>query len=276
MDSATWCRTPAAASAARRLRPEVSKNSSTALSSNEGELARSITTVAPAMASLSPSPVMALMPLLGEAATTSWPPWRRMATVFEPIRPVPPITTIFMVDLPYRSLEILDDWRSLNEFEKTVRMLLRQNVASTTCRAASQTSSTGQHYLSICGGTWMAHVRAGSKTEVVAFPERVRCPPNNRHRRGERHVCFVPLAEVIRSSSPPANTGCDDHSGNPACRNPSPYRARSSARRKGPTTSLRLETRSAGLSCRSRASALCACSGRPAIALLAAAIRNPG
>src|SRR5207248_3200988 len=25
--------------------------------------------------------------------------------------------------------------------------------------------------------------------------------------------------------------GCDDHSGSPACRNPSPYRARSSARR---------------------------------------------
>src|SRR5215211_5790631 len=72
MESATWCRTPAAASAARRLRPEVSKNSSTALSSNEGELAKSITTCAPAMASLSPSPVMVLMPLLGEAATTSW------------------------------------------------------------------------------------------------------------------------------------------------------------------------------------------------------------
>src|SRR6267143_899119 len=64
MDSATWCRTPAAASAARRLRPEVSKNSSTALSSNEGELARSITTCAPAMAALSPSPVMVLTPLL--------------------------------------------------------------------------------------------------------------------------------------------------------------------------------------------------------------------
>jgi hypothetical protein len=45
----------AAASPARRLRPEVSKNSSTALSSNEGELARSITTCAPAMASLRPS-----------------------------------------------------------------------------------------------------------------------------------------------------------------------------------------------------------------------------
>src|SRR6516165_8716199 len=43
MESATWCRTLAAVSAARRLRPEVWKNSSTALSSNEGELARSIT-----------------------------------------------------------------------------------------------------------------------------------------------------------------------------------------------------------------------------------------
>jgi hypothetical protein len=52
------------------------------------------------MASLSPSPVMVLMPLLGEAATTSWPPWRRMATVFEPIRPVPPMTTILMVYPP--------------------------------------------------------------------------------------------------------------------------------------------------------------------------------
>src|SRR5437762_2701566 len=98
MDSATWWRTPAAASAARRLWPEVSKNSSTALSSNEGELARSITTCVPAMASLRPSPVMLLTPVLGEAATTSWPPWRRMETVFGPIRPVPPITTIFILD----------------------------------------------------------------------------------------------------------------------------------------------------------------------------------
>src|SRR5215469_1301860 len=96
MDSATWCRTPAAASASRRLRPEVSKNSSTALSSNEGELARSITTCAPVMTSLRPSPVIVLTPVLGEAATTSCPPRRRMATVFEPIRPVPPMTTIFM------------------------------------------------------------------------------------------------------------------------------------------------------------------------------------
>src|SRR6516164_10472793 len=65
MESATWCRTPAAVSAGRRLRPAVSKNSSTALSSNDGELARSITTCAPATASLTPSPVIVLTPLLG-------------------------------------------------------------------------------------------------------------------------------------------------------------------------------------------------------------------
>src|SRR5256714_13997150 len=99
IESATWCRMAAAASAARTLRPEVTKNSSTALSSNEGELVRSITTCVPAMASLRPWPVMVLTPVLGEAATTSWPPWRRMATVFEPIRPVPPITTIFILHL---------------------------------------------------------------------------------------------------------------------------------------------------------------------------------
>src|SRR3954453_5867033 len=100
MDSATWCPTPAAVSAARRLRPEVPKNSSTALSSNEGELARSITTCAPATDSLRPSPVMVLTPLLGEAGRTSWPPWRRMATAFEPIRPEPPMTTIFTAHPP--------------------------------------------------------------------------------------------------------------------------------------------------------------------------------
>src|SRR4030095_7127536 len=42
---------------------------------------------------------MVLTPVLGEAATASWPPWRRMGMVFEPIRPVPPITTIFILHL---------------------------------------------------------------------------------------------------------------------------------------------------------------------------------
>src|SRR5436189_1740167 len=64
MDSATWCRTPAEVSAARRLRPEVSKNSSTALSSNEGELARSITTCAPGHGLLEP--------LAGDAVDTAF------------------------------------------------------------------------------------------------------------------------------------------------------------------------------------------------------------
>jgi hypothetical protein len=43
---------------------------------------------------------MVLTPVLGEAATTSWPRSRRMTVVFEPIRPVPPMTTIFLVDPP--------------------------------------------------------------------------------------------------------------------------------------------------------------------------------
>src|SRR5262245_44879437 len=100
MESATWCRTPTAASAASRWRPEVLKNASTARSSKEGELARSITTWVPAIASVSPSPVMVLTPVWGEAATTSWPPWRSMGTVFEPMRPVPPMTTIVIVSPP--------------------------------------------------------------------------------------------------------------------------------------------------------------------------------
>jgi hypothetical protein len=39
-------------------------------------------------------------PIVVAAATTSWPPWRRMATVFDPISPVPPITTIFIAYPP--------------------------------------------------------------------------------------------------------------------------------------------------------------------------------
>jgi hypothetical protein len=80
-------------------------------------------------------------------------------------------------------------------------------------------------------------------------------------------VGFLPHS-VIRTSLPPANIG-RDHSTNPASRNPSPYRARSSARRNGPTTSLRFETRSAGFSCRSRATAFCAApASRPLRCLL--------
>jgi hypothetical protein len=128
-----------------------------------------------------------------------------------------------------------------------------------------------------CRGVY-PHGRGGQGRQTRRFdaqPATSGLPQSTDIRRPARLVRFVPLAEVIRSSSPPANTGCDGHSGSPARRNPSSYRERSSARQ-GPSTSLRVETCSAGLSCRSRAIALCACSWRPAIALLAAATRKPG
>ena len=108
-DRATWCPTPAAASASRRLRVEVSKNSSTAASSNEGEFDTSTTTAAPSSASARPSPVSVLTPEFGDAGTASWPWSRSLATSFDPMSPLPPITTSFMRIL---SLVLLDgDWR---------------------------------------------------------------------------------------------------------------------------------------------------------------------
>src|SRR5262245_62690963 len=66
------------------------------------------------MASLRPSPVIVLTPVLGEAAKTLWPSWRRIATVFEPIRPVPPITTIFIFSV----LALMGRPRRLNLWEE--------------------------------------------------------------------------------------------------------------------------------------------------------------
>src|SRR5262245_56185050 len=96
-DSATWCLTPAAASAASMLRVDFSKNSRTALSSNEGEFVTSTTTFAPASAWASPSPVTLLTPDEGDADTASWP--RSRGISFLPMSPLPPITTIFMPGL---------------------------------------------------------------------------------------------------------------------------------------------------------------------------------
>src|SRR5215831_20627771 len=69
----------------------------TALSSNEGEFATSTTTWAPATASATPCPVTVLTPESGDAATSSWPFCRSLLTTFRPMRPVPPMTTIFMI-----------------------------------------------------------------------------------------------------------------------------------------------------------------------------------
>src|SRR5204863_3647936 len=52
---------------------------------------------APASAAASPSPVTELMPREGDAATTSWPCCRRLLTSLVPIKPVPPMMTIFIV-----------------------------------------------------------------------------------------------------------------------------------------------------------------------------------
>jgi hypothetical protein len=58
---------------------------------------------------------------------------------------------------------------------------------------------------------------------------RVRFTPKERTSSGHAgsaawgHERKSPLYSI--TSSPSANTGCDDHSGNPACRNPSAYRA---------------------------------------------------
>src|SRR3954464_11763258 len=78
------------------LRVEVSKNSSTGPSSNDGELDTSTTTDAPLRMSASPSPVRVLTPVLGAAATASCPCSRSLGTSFDPMSPVPPMTTIFM------------------------------------------------------------------------------------------------------------------------------------------------------------------------------------
>src|SRR5215467_13896219 len=96
-DRATWCPTPAADSAARRLRVDLSKNSITASSAQDGEFDTSTTRSAPASDSDRPSPVRVLTPDDGDAGTASWPRSRRMVTSFFPMSPLPPITTIFML-----------------------------------------------------------------------------------------------------------------------------------------------------------------------------------
>src|SRR5262249_4506901 len=98
-DRATKWLTPAAGIAATMLRVDVSKNSSTALSSNDGEFVTSTTTFAPASASASPLPVSVFTPDDGAAGTAWWPLFWSRGINFFPMSPVPPMTTIFMVDL---------------------------------------------------------------------------------------------------------------------------------------------------------------------------------
>jgi hypothetical protein len=78
---------------------EVLKKFRTATSSNDGELDTSTTTLAPSSASRRPLPVSVSTPVSGEAGTASWPSSRSCVTSFEPMSPVPPMMTIFMVRL---------------------------------------------------------------------------------------------------------------------------------------------------------------------------------
>src|SRR5574341_1193476 len=72
----------------------------TATSSKDGEFETSTTTWAPLSTSANPSPVSVLTPVLGAAATASCPSALSFVTSFDPIRPVPPITTIFILFPP--------------------------------------------------------------------------------------------------------------------------------------------------------------------------------
>src|SRR5260370_7387056 len=80
----------------RRLPVYVSKNFITAASSHEGEFDTSTTTEAPFSASASPWPVSVLTPELGDPAIASCPCSRNLGTSFDPLRPLPPITPIFL------------------------------------------------------------------------------------------------------------------------------------------------------------------------------------
>src|SRR5262245_15623419 len=73
----------------------------TALSSNDGEFETSTTTDAPWRTSASPCPVSVLTPVSGEAGTASWPCSRSLVTSFDPMSPVPPMMTSFMIDLRF-------------------------------------------------------------------------------------------------------------------------------------------------------------------------------
>src|SRR5262249_48373056 len=88
---------PASAPYLRRLRVDVSKKFITAASSHEGEFDTSTTTEAPFSTSASPSPVSVLTPEFGDAAIASYPCSRNFVTSFDPMSPLPPITTIFTI-----------------------------------------------------------------------------------------------------------------------------------------------------------------------------------
>src|SRR5215217_4631478 len=86
---------------------DVSKNFNAAAPSKDGEFDTSTTTAALSRASAKPSPVSVLTPESSAADTAWWPCPRSLRTSFEPMSPLPPITTIFMMSL----LFYLGSWK---------------------------------------------------------------------------------------------------------------------------------------------------------------------
>ena len=95
-------RTPAAASAASRLRVTAPKNARDAASDIVCVEDTSITTSTPASASARPTPVTRSTPVDRVSTTGSWPVSRTTSTTWRPTVPVPPATAIFMRVAPVR------------------------------------------------------------------------------------------------------------------------------------------------------------------------------
>jgi hypothetical protein len=61
-----------------------------------------------AQSSANPSPMTELMPEYGDVATASCPSSRNLETSFNPMSPLPPITTIFITLFAFRLKDIQD------------------------------------------------------------------------------------------------------------------------------------------------------------------------
>ena len=57
-----------------------------------------------------------LTPVFGAAATASWPRSRSLVTSFDPMSPVPPMMTSFMIDVPSVLLTLLDGRQNRRPF----------------------------------------------------------------------------------------------------------------------------------------------------------------
>src|SRR5262249_13717914 len=142
----------------RRLRPEVSKNFITGLSSNDGELATSTTTCVSTRTSFKPSPVMVLTPVFGAAAIASCPFCFSFPTTFDPIKPVPPITTIFMTRLSLIrvapndtivSSSLLDSRPSSGRLVRSRRITRRR--LDPVCLSRNEGEQLGVHHIGVGG-----------------------------------------------------------------------------------------------------------------------------